>query len=152
MQTAFGTTLITNGRLVDGTGAPAILDAALVICDGKIAYAGSNAGRPELSPEVATIDARGGTIMPGLVEAHFHPTYFNVAALEDLDIKYPVEYVTLLAAANARAGARVRLHGGPQRRQPVQHRRLAEEGDRERPDRPARGWPPAAARSAASAG
>ena len=38
----------------------------------------------------------------GLVEAHFHPTYFNVAALEDLDIKYPVEYVTLLAAANAR--------------------------------------------------
>ena len=45
------------------------------------------------------LDANGGTIMPGLVEAHFHPTYFNVAALEDLDIKYPVEYVTLLAAA-----------------------------------------------------
>src|SRR5581483_5286910 len=39
---------------------------------------------------------------PGLVEAHFHPTYFNVAELPDLDIKYPVEYVTLLAAANAR--------------------------------------------------
>src|SRR5262249_57313824 len=53
------------------------------------------AGRTEL-------DARGGTIMPGLVEAHYHATYFNVAALEDLDIKYPVEYVTLLAAANAR--------------------------------------------------
>ena len=40
--------------------------------------------------------------MPGLVEAHFHPTYFNVSALEDLDIKYPVEYVTLLAASNAK--------------------------------------------------
>jgi imidazolonepropionase-like amidohydrolase len=40
--------------------------------------------------------------MPGLVEAHFHPTYFNVAQLVDLDIKYPVEYVTLLAAANAK--------------------------------------------------
>lgn len=40
--------------------------------------------------------------MPGLVEAHFHPTYFDVAALEDLDIKYPVEYVTLLASANAK--------------------------------------------------
>src|SRR5436305_13250642 len=40
--------------------------------------------------------------MPGLVESHFHPTYFNVAELQDLDIKYPVEYVTLLAAANAR--------------------------------------------------
>jgi len=40
--------------------------------------------------------------MPGLVEAHFHPTYFDVVALQDLDIKYPVEYVTLLAAANAK--------------------------------------------------
>jgi imidazolonepropionase-like amidohydrolase len=40
--------------------------------------------------------------MPGLVEAHFHATYFDVAALEDLDIKYPVEYVTLLAARNAK--------------------------------------------------
>ena len=48
------------------------------------------------------IDARGGTILPGLVEAHFHPTYFNVAELADLDIKYPVEYVTILAACNAR--------------------------------------------------
>jgi imidazolonepropionase-like amidohydrolase len=48
------------------------------------------------------IDAQGGTILPGLIESHFHPTYFNVAALEDLDIKYPVEYVTLLAAANAK--------------------------------------------------
>ena len=37
-----------------------------------------------------------------MVEAHFHPTYFNVAALEDLDIKYPVEYVTILAACNAK--------------------------------------------------
>ena len=46
----------------------------------------------------------GSAIMPGLVEAHFHPTYFNVAALEDLDIKYPVEYVTLLAAAKSSAG------------------------------------------------
>src|SRR5918912_1234914 len=46
--------------------------------------------------------ATGTTILPGLVEAHFHATYFDVAALEDLDIKYPVEYVSLLAAVNAK--------------------------------------------------
>lgn len=102
MQLASGTTIITNGQLIDGTGAPPVRDAALVIRDGKIAYAGPIAGAPALPPDVRRIDARGGTIMPGLVEAHFHPTYFNVAALEDLDIKYPVEYVTLLSAANAR--------------------------------------------------
>jgi imidazolonepropionase-like amidohydrolase len=102
MNTATGTTLIRNGRLIDGTGAPPVPDAALLIRDGRIAYAGAAAGLPELPPGRVEIDARGGTVMPGLVEAHFHPTYFNVAALEDLDIKYPVEYVTLLAAANAK--------------------------------------------------
>src|SRR5437867_11109077 len=102
MKTAPGTTIISNGQLVDGTGNKPVSDAALVIHDGIIRYAGPVAGAPAVSPEARRIDARGGTILPGLVEAHFHPTYFNVAALEDLDIKYPVEYVTLLAAANAR--------------------------------------------------
>jgi len=101
-------TVITNGQLIDGTGQAPVPDAVLVIRDGRITYAGPVATAPQQpgadtpgSP-VRKIDARGGTILPGLVEAHFHPTYFNVAALEDLDIKYPVEYVTLLAAANAR--------------------------------------------------
>jgi imidazolonepropionase-like amidohydrolase len=102
MRTAQGVTLIGNGRLVDGSGVSPVGDAAVVVCDGRIAYAGPVAGAPEVPPEAERIDARGGTILPGLVEAHFHPTYFNVAELADLDIKYPVEYVTLLAAANAR--------------------------------------------------
>jgi len=102
MKTATGTTVITNGQLIDGTGRPPLADAVLILQDGRIAYAGPVAGAPTPPPEARRIDARGGTILPGLVEAHFHPTYFNVAALEDLDIKYPVEYVTLLAANNAR--------------------------------------------------
>ncbi|MFO0843652.1 MAG: hypothetical protein U0797_14855 [Gemmataceae bacterium] len=102
MRTATGTTVIRNGQLIDGTGKPPVRDAAVVVQDGRIAYAGPVAGAPPLPPDAARIDARGGTILPGLVEAHYHPTYFNVAALEDLDIKYPVEYVTLLAAANAK--------------------------------------------------
>lgn len=102
MQTATGTTLIMHGQLVDGTGAGAVPDAAVIVRDGRIAFAGPGARAPEVPPEARRIDACGGTILPGLVEAHFHPTYFNVAALEDLDIKYPVEYVTLLAACNAK--------------------------------------------------
>ena len=102
MKTASGTTLIANGQLVDGNGNPPVPDAAVLVRDGKIAFAGPAREAPSPGPGAARIDARGGTIMPGLVEAHFHPTYFNVAALEDLDIKYPVEYVTLLAAANCR--------------------------------------------------
>lgn len=102
MKTAQGTSVISNGQLIDGSGAAPVQNATVVIRDGRIAYAGVASEAPQFEADAARIDARGGTIMPGLVEAHFHPTYFNVANLEDLDIKYPVEYVTLLAAVNAR--------------------------------------------------
>lgn len=102
MKTATGRTVIRNGQIVDGTGAPAITGGLVCVEDGRIAFVGPAADAPEWAGDATTIDAWGGTILPGLVEAHFHPTYFNVAALEDLDIKYPVEYVTLLAACNAR--------------------------------------------------
>jgi imidazolonepropionase-like amidohydrolase len=102
MKLSTGTTVIANGQFIDGTGAPAIKDGTVVVRDGKIAYAGSATRAPEVPPDAIRIDANGGSILPGLVEAHFHPTYFNVAALEDLDIKYPVEYVTLLAAHHAK--------------------------------------------------
>lgn len=102
MKLANGTTVISNGTLFVGTNAPLIPNATVVIRDGKIVFAGPEKTAPAVEPGCKNIDAHGGTILPGLVEAHFHPTYFNVAALEDLDIKYPVEYVTLLAAANAK--------------------------------------------------
>jgi imidazolonepropionase-like amidohydrolase len=102
MKTGQGTTLVTNGQLIDGNGSPPVPNAALLIRDGRIVYAGPSASAPEILPFAAHIDARGGSILPGLVEAHYHATYFNVAELQDLDIKYPVEYITLLAAANAK--------------------------------------------------
>ena len=91
MRMETGTTVIRGGRLFDGTGAAAVADAALVIDDGVVTYAGPEAAMPAQPQGARRIDVGGGTIMPGLVEAHFHPTYFDVAALEDLDIKYPVE-------------------------------------------------------------
>ena len=102
MKTATGTTRIANGRLIDGTGGPPVKDAAVLVRDGKIVYAGPAAKAPEVPLDSAYLDAQGGTIMPGLIEAHYHPTYFNVAELADLDVKYPVEFVTILAACNAK--------------------------------------------------
>ena len=102
MKLATGVTVISNGQVVDGTGKPAMQDSVVVIKDGKISYVGPAAGQPAVPPDAVRIDAKGGTILPGLVEAHFHATYFNIAALEDLDIKYPVEYVSLLTSVNAR--------------------------------------------------
>lgn len=96
-----GITVVKNGQLVDGTGKPAVPNAALVIENGLITYAGPAAEAPA-TPDARVIDAKGGTIMPGLIEAHIHLTYFNVTELQDLDIKFPVEYVTLQSAVNAK--------------------------------------------------
>jgi len=102
MEFASGHLVIRNGQLIDGNGGPAVPGAVVQVSEGRIVWAGRESEAPAFPPDARFIDAAGGSILPGLVEAHFHPTYFNVAALEDLDIKYPVEYVTLLAAANAR--------------------------------------------------
>ena len=91
---------IVGGKVFDGTGASALVGAEVRVRDGHIEAVGADLGPAD--PFATVVDATGCTVLPGLIEAHFHPTYFNVAALEDLDIKYPIEYVTLLAAANAR--------------------------------------------------
>lgn len=96
-----GTTVIKNGQLVDGTGRPAVPNAAVIITEGIITYSGPAADSPP-APDARVIEAQGGTIMPGLIEAHIHLTYFNVSELQDLDIKFPVEYVTLQSAVNAK--------------------------------------------------
>ncbi|MBE2287786.1 MAG: amidohydrolase family protein, partial [Prosthecobacter sp.] len=71
-----GSTLISNGQLIDGTGAPPVSNAAILIKDGLIEYAGPAADAPPVT-DARKIDAKGGTIMPGLIEAHIHLTYFN---------------------------------------------------------------------------
>jgi imidazolonepropionase-like amidohydrolase len=65
MKLASGTTIVRNGRLVDGTGAAAIDRGALFITAGRIVYAGTEAGLPAGPREARTIDARGGTINAG---------------------------------------------------------------------------------------
>ena len=61
------------GRLVDGTAAEPIADAALLVIDGRIAEAGANAA--VASPEDArTIELPTGTALPGLIDAHVHVT------------------------------------------------------------------------------
>ncbi|HYF35608.1 MAG TPA: amidohydrolase family protein [Prosthecobacter sp.] len=102
MKTQPGVTVIRNGQLIDGTGRPAIPNAAVLIEDGRITYAGPADAAPAVPPDARTLDAQGGSILPGLVEAHFHATYFNIQELQDLDIKYPVEYVSMLAGVNCK--------------------------------------------------
>ena len=64
-------TAIVGARLIDGTGA-APIDDSVVIIDGERIRAAGPRARVEIPAGAATIDARGKTIIPGLVDVHCH--------------------------------------------------------------------------------
>jgi imidazolonepropionase-like amidohydrolase len=68
------TLALVNGTLIDGTGAPPIPDAALVIANGHIVAVGPRAA-VTIPPEAQTIDVAGGTILPGFINAHVHQAF-----------------------------------------------------------------------------
>lgn len=65
--------IIANGTLIDGVSAEPTPDAVVVIRGERIWAAGPAEGF--LIPEtIETVDAGGGTILPGLIDAHVHYT------------------------------------------------------------------------------
>jgi imidazolonepropionase-like amidohydrolase len=62
---------VIGGRLIDGTGRPAVENAVVVLKDGKITAVGPAASTSV--PEGAQIvDAHGKSVLPGLWEMHAH--------------------------------------------------------------------------------
>ena len=63
-----------GATLIDGTGAPPVPDALLVVADGRIAYVGA-AKREALDAvpaDAETVSLPGKWIVPGLIDAHVH--------------------------------------------------------------------------------
>jgi imidazolonepropionase-like amidohydrolase len=99
-------TYLKNARLIDGTGAPAVAGAALVIEGDTIVHAGPLAAADAPGSDARVVDVAGKTVIPGLVEAHIHLSYNNVKAIADLDLNCPPEYSTLVSAKNAELALR----------------------------------------------
>ncbi len=64
--------LIHNGQILDGTGEPPIEDGGVLIQDNRIVAVGNVADITMPSKDIPTIDAQGGTILPGLIDTHVH--------------------------------------------------------------------------------
>jgi imidazolonepropionase-like amidohydrolase len=88
-------------RLLDGTGTPAVTDAALLVEGGRIGYAGPAAGLPEDAGRLPSLEFPGATLLPGLVDAHVH---LVVSGDPDLAAGLPKTEAerTLAAVVNAR--------------------------------------------------
>jgi imidazolonepropionase-like amidohydrolase len=65
--------VIGNGLVIDGTGADPIPDGLVALSDTRIVAIGHKTDFA-IPSEVDIIDAKGGTILPGIIDAHTHLT------------------------------------------------------------------------------
>jgi len=103
-------TAIVGGRLIDGTGKPAIENAVVILKDGKIAAAGPAATTP-IPRGAEFVDAKGKSVLPGLWEMHAHfeqvewgPIYLATGVTTARDVGNEREFI--VAARDAIAAGR----------------------------------------------
>jgi imidazolonepropionase-like amidohydrolase len=104
--------VVSNGRIVDGTGR--VIDRGhVVVRDGRIASVA--AGNPPSVAGARVVDARGRTVMPGFVDAHRHPIPGNVkewmakgGAKTDMQALLDAGFTTVLVAITSPEGLEVK--------------------------------------------
>lgn len=74
---------VTAHRLLDGTGSPPVLDAAVLVRDGRIEAVGSRAS-VQIPADIPVVDLGPFTILPGLIDAH---THWYVAGSDDFVLR-----------------------------------------------------------------
>ena len=71
--------LLQNGTLIDGVRPEPIRNASVLIEGERItAVGGVDAVKPPPNGVGNVIDVSGRTIMPGMVDCHFHAAYHDV--------------------------------------------------------------------------
>ncbi|MBM3796884.1 MAG: amidohydrolase family protein [Acidobacteria bacterium] len=73
LPAAWGETkLLENFTLIDGTGKATVPNAALLVVDGRIQYAGPKSGAPKAPAGAERVDLAGKFVMPGIMNMHSH--------------------------------------------------------------------------------
>src|SRR5579859_5846650 len=70
-QASAETTVLENVTVIDGTGAPAKPNSAIVMTDGKIAYVGPVSGL-KAPAGAKVLNLSGKFVMPGIIDSHVH--------------------------------------------------------------------------------
>jgi imidazolonepropionase-like amidohydrolase len=93
-------TFFRRVNLIDGIDPPR--KNVVVVVDGeRITNVSVEADAPVPSANDIIFDLDGRSLMPGMIQCHYHVAYDNVGDLIDLDLKHPATMLTLIAAKNA---------------------------------------------------
>jgi imidazolonepropionase-like amidohydrolase len=89
-------TLIRNGALIDGAGNSALPEAAVLIEDNRIRAAGPASRLPLPDADILDIDAHGGVILPGLIDAHVHLMFEGINIARDMAMPFSLRFYNAL--------------------------------------------------------
>ena len=89
-----------RANLIDGEHQPQP-EATVVVEDDRIVAVASNGDAPAPTAKDVVYDLNGRSLMPGMVQCHYHVAYDNVRNTFELDMKHPATRLTLIAAKNA---------------------------------------------------
>jgi imidazolonepropionase-like amidohydrolase len=95
-----GRIFFRGANLIDGVHAPKA-NSTVVVEGERISAVGTNGNLPKPTAQDTVYDLGGKALMPGMVMCHYHVAYDNVARMEDIDMKHPPTFLTLIAAKNA---------------------------------------------------
>src|SRR6516225_9853330 len=95
-----GRTFFRRANLIDGINPPR-KNSVVVVEDERITNVSSEADAPAPSANDVIFDLDGRSLMPAMVQCHYHVAYDNIGNLLDLDLKHPATMLTLIAAKNA---------------------------------------------------
>ena len=97
-----GTLDIVGGKLIDGIADQPRANASLRVKDGRIVaiWDGPRAPQEAAGPAERTIDAKGKTVMPGLIDAHCHISYGEGRTAEEVDVYGGAEWAAVRAVWN----------------------------------------------------
>lgn len=73
---------MTADRLIDGNGGK-ILEKPIVLVEGRLIKAVGHAGEIRIPEGAEHIDARGCTLMPGMIDLHVHVAAFNCLTFDN---------------------------------------------------------------------
>lgn len=87
-------TLFRDVRVIDGTGA-APFAADVLVAANRIKAIGRQPGALRAAADATVVDGAGATLMPGMVEAHAHPSFVNTPSSPALGDIPPEEHTLL---------------------------------------------------------
>lgn len=84
--------LIRNGTLIDGTGAAPLTDAAVLVKDNHIQAVGKANSIRLPDAQMTEIDAKGGFILPGMIDTHVHVMLEGVNIVRDMMTPFSMRF------------------------------------------------------------